>query len=354
MRFLDHLTSRAMRAALLVILVVGASCNTPKPRDNPDVVEELVKQSPPELTARFEPVRSEERLDILGENGYKPYRIGIGDMLSITGDTDFLKDFGETKSGDTRPTTVKPDGNIYLPELGAVGANGLTVIELQDELRERLKKYKTNPFASVDVIDFRSQKFYVLGAVNSPGVYPVDGNASLLETLGLAGGASEDADLEQAYVVRDSKILPVSLADMILRGDMSRNVTMRHKDLVFVPTREDAKAYVVGEVKSSGPVPFVRGRLTLAAAIGAAGGLDARYADVNKIRIYRGGWDSPQVFTLSSEDVYNYGESIQLRSGDRVIVAPSAQATNLRAAQLVLPFLTTSMAIILAGIGIVR
>ncbi|MDF1700397.1 MAG: polysaccharide export protein, partial [Planctomycetota bacterium] len=282
-------------------------------------------------------------------------RLGIGDVLRITGDTDFLKEYGETQSGEARPTVIKPDGKIYLPEIGAVPANGLTVIELQDDLRERLKKYKNNPFASVDVVEFRSQKFYVLGAVSNPGVYSVDGSTSLLETLGLAGGASDGADLEQSYVVRDSKILPVSLADMVMRGDMSRNVTMQHKDLVFVPTREDARAYVVGEVKKPGPVPFdANGRLSLAAAVASAGGLDAQCADVNQVRVYRGGWDSPQVFTLSSEDVYKYGQSIHLRSGDRIMIAPSSQATNQRAAQLVLPYINTALAMVLAGVAVSR
>ncbi|MDA1194537.1 MAG: polysaccharide export protein [Planctomycetota bacterium] len=346
--------SASMRAVLLATVVVFAGCQTPKPRAHPEEVQQLIAQGPGPVTAKFKPIAPEERMDILGENGRMDYRIGNGDGLRITGDVDFLKNFGETAGGDVLPTIVKPDGNIYLPELGAVPTNGLTVIQLQDDLRERLIKYKKNPFVSVDVVEFKSQTFYVLGAVNQPGVYPVDGHMSLLATLALAGGASEQADLEQAYVVRDSKILPVSMADMIMRGDMSRNVTMRSKDLVFVPQREDAKVYVVGEVKSPGPVPFSRGRLTLAAAVAAAGGLDSVNADVNQVRIYRGGWDNPQVLAISSEDVYKFGEAIQLRSGDRVMVAPSNQATNLRAAQFVLPYINTALALLLTGLALDR
>lgn len=342
-----------LRALCLLALMAGlASCQALPARENPDVVEKLVLENPPPTTSKFKPISKEERLEILGENGHAPYLIGIGDGLRITGDTEFLKGFGETQSGQLLATYVKPDGHIYLPELGAVSAVGKTVVELQEDLVSRLKKYKNNPFASVDVVEFRSQKFFVLGAVNQPGSYPVDGTTSLLGSLGIAGGATQEADLEQAYIVRDSKVLPVSLADMVVRGDMSRNVTMRKGDLVFIPPREAAKVYVVGEVKQPGAIPMWRGRITLAAAVAAAGGIDQTSADLNKVRIFRGGWEAPSAFTLSSEDVYQYGESIQLRSGDRVIIAPSAQATNARAAALTLPFINTALATVLAAAAV--
>jgi len=344
---------RSALFSLLPLLLLGA-CATPKSRLHPEAVQQLIADSPAPIGARFEPISHEERLQILGEDGEVPYRIGIGDGLRITGDTDFLKNFGETVGGEVLPSIVKPDGNLYLPELGAVPASGLTVVELQAELRKRLAKYKENPFASADVVQHRSQKFYVLGAVNNPGVYPVDGTLTLLGSLGRAGGASEQADMEQAYIVRKSKILPISLADMISRGDMSRNITMRDGDLVFVPQRKAAKTYVVGEVKAPGPVPLVHGRLTLAAAVAAAGGLVAESADVNQVRIYRGGWNNPRVFTISAEDVYRYGEAIQLRSGDRIMVAPTSNASNARAAQLVLPYLSTALATVLGVVAVTR
>lgn len=339
---------------MLVTLVLLAGCSPQRPVPHPQDVKRLVADSPPPPGPKFEPIAPEERMDILGENGFTPYRIGIGDGLHITGDTEFLKHFGETSSGDLRPTMVKPDGQIYLPEIGAVPAKGLTVIELQDELRKRLVKYKENPFASVDVVEFKSQRFYVLGEVNAPGVYTVDGALTLLGSLGIAGGVNDEADLEQAYVIRDSKVLPVSLADMVVRGDMSRNVTMRKDDLVFVPRRDDAKVYVVGEVNNPGPVPMPNGRLTLAEATAAAGGLISESADINKVRVFRGGWDNPMAFTIGAEEIYKFGESMYLRSGDRIIVAPTNKATNMRSAKLVLPYINTALAVILAAIAVTK
>ena len=83
-----------------------------------------------------------------------------------------------------------------------------------------------------------------------------------------------------------------------------------------------------------------------------AGGLVAESADINQVRIYRGGWGNPRVFTISAEEVYKYGESIHLRSGDRILVAPTATASNARAAQLVLPYINTALATILAAAAV--
>ena len=72
------------------------------------------------------------------------------------------------------------------------------------------------------------------------------------------------------------------------------------------------------------------------------------------MRIYRGGWENPRTFTISSADLYKYGESIQLRSGDRVMVAQTSMFSNAQAAKLVLPYIQTTMSIILAAIAISR
>ena len=77
--------------------------------------------------------------------------------------------------------------------------------------------------------------------------------------------------------------------------------------------------------------------LTLAAAIAAVGGLDLDYAAQDQIRIFRGGWKYPRAFTLSSSEVYKYGESICLQPGDRILVAPSGNATWGRSLKQFLP-----------------
>lgn len=327
---------------LAVLPLLGTGACVRKPVFHPQDVSTLLANNPPPPHPKFAPLSKEETAALFEGIGTAPYKIGVTDSLQVIGDTEFLKGFGETSKGDVIGTQVKSDGSIYLPVLGAVPAAGLTVVELQDELRERLTKYKNDPFVSVDVLEYRSQRFYMMGAVLKPGVFPVNGTTTVVEALGAAGAITPESDLERAYFVRNSKILPISIGDMLLRGNTQKNIFMQHGDLIVVPHWDRTQvAYVLGEVLKPGPVPFVDGKLTLAGALASANGIDKKYADVNVVRVFRGNWPNPMSFTVSAREIYQFGEGIQLKPGDRILVAPAEMATAARALELFQPFLTT-------------
>jgi polysaccharide export outer membrane protein len=319
-----------------------AACST-RSLSHPQDVQNLLADNPPLPAPQFSALSPEEEKDLVFSSmTVMPYQIGVGDVLQVIGDTEFLKGFGETSKGDVIGTQVKTDGSIYLPVLGAIPAAGATVVTLQSELRKRLEKYKQDPFVSVDVLEYRSQRFFMMGTVDKPGVLPVNGTTTLIEALSAVGALNERADIERAYFVRRSKILPISIGDMLLRGQTEKNILMQHGDLVVVPPYDPRQVvYVLGEVMNPGPVPFVTGKLTLVAALAAAGGVDKKYADENVVRIFRGNWPCPTSFTISACEIYKYGESIELRSGDRILVAPKNLATASRALELLQPFIST-------------
>ena len=194
------------------------------------------------------------------------------------------------------------------------------------------------PDVTVEIVRYESQKFYVLGQVVRPGVLPVDGDTTLLEALGIAGGVAPTANLESAYVLRDGKLLPINLADMLLRGDISRNVYMRHGDVVYIPDNADQKIYVPGEVAQPRVVPIARNRITLAEALAAAGGPTPALAR-RELAILRGGYARPIVDTIALERALLHDHQILLRPGDRVVLAPTGFAMSSRYAAQLYPFL---------------
>jgi polysaccharide export outer membrane protein len=234
---------------------------------------------------------------------------------------------------------VKKDGSIYLPVVGAVKAAGYTVEEFQKVFTAALSGYIKDPQLTVDVLKYESQKFFVLGQVAKPGAFAVDGDTTLLEGIGMAGGVLETGNLARAYVVRGKGVLPIDLEDLVQRGDTSRNVFMRGGDLVYVPSASDQTVYVLGEVLRPGAVPIKGSRLTLGEALAQAGGILPTEADEDSLKLIRGSWQEPTVYTLDYETVLRDGDRIFLEPGDRLIV----QATNLtvmsRYMQQILPFL---------------
>jgi polysaccharide export outer membrane protein len=135
----------------------------------------------------------------------------------------------------------------------------------------------------------------------------------------------------------------VSLADILLRGQIERNVLMRNGDVVFIPDDADKKVFVLGEVKQAGIVPVRRERITLAEALSAVGGPTIAHGR-KEISILRGGHAKPVVYTVDLEVALLHDERIALRPGDRVIVAPTGLSTASRYMQQLLPFLLGAQA----------
>ena len=125
---------------------------------------------------------------------------------------------------------------------------------VQTDLSERFQKYKDAPLVSVRVLRYRSQKFLVLGGVEKPGAFAVDGSTTLLEGVAHAEGIRDGADVERAYVVRRSALVPVNLGDLLLRGETGKNIVMRDGDVVFVPPEIRQEVYVLGEVRQPGRI----------------------------------------------------------------------------------------------------
>jgi polysaccharide export outer membrane protein len=272
------------------------------------------------------------------------YRLGVNDVLHITvvGHPEFTG-AGTRGEGQLVGTRIQKDGRIYPPMLEGIRAAGRTVPELRTDLQKALSEFLVKPQVGVEVLRFESQRFYVLGEVDKPGVFQVDGSTTLLEGIAKAGGVLDSGNLEGGYVIRGRTLLPINLADLLLRGDTSRNVYMKHGDFVYVPDKEDWRVYMLGEVMEPGIVPMNRRGLNLAEALAAVGGINPLFAKKSEIRLFRGGWQRPQSYRLSTEDIYAYGTSIRLRPGDRIIVAPSGLATYSRVMTLLTPFLQTGV-----------
>lgn len=326
---------RCEKAALFGLFLAACASR----RDNSAVVEALVRQSGERSVPKFE--LKVERVETELPEQRKEYRLGVNDLLqvSVVGHPEFS---GSPGSPGFR---VQPDGSVHFPMV-SLQAAGRTVGEVRTSLLEALREYLKEPQASVEIVRYESQKFYVLGAVGAPGAFPVDGDTTLLEGLALAGGPRDNGDLEGAYVIRGRALLPVSLGDLVLRGDTSRNVLMQDGDFVYVPLAADWKVFVLGEVRAPGSVSIPqRTGLNLAAAIAAVGGIDPLYGKKSGVTVYRGSWQRPELFTLHIEDVYRYGTSIALRPGDRVVVAPKGLASYNRVLTLLLPILQSPLAL---------
>ena len=207
-----------------------------------------------------------------------------------------------------KPFRIDLSGNINLPLVGSVQAAGLTAVELQSRIKDRLKKYLRNPDITVSITDFRSQPVSVLGAVQKPGVHQLQGNQNLLGVLSLAGGLRPDAGSTVKITRRltwgrlplpdaaDDPTGQYSVASIPIRSIMiaahpAENIAIKPEDVISVPRAE--LIYAIGAVRKSGG--FVLGEresISALQALALAEGLD-RTAAAQNARILRATENSP-------------------------------------------------------------
>ncbi len=191
----------------------------------------------------------------------------------------------------TRKARINMEGKISFPLIGELRVTGLSQLQVEKKLREMLADgYIIEPQVSVQVTEYRSQKIFVIGEVNSPGAYPLTRKTLLVEAIAMAGGVKPEADQEimivrpkekvgvQTPLLPDqadpSELIKVRLRD-VLEGERSQNVQVLNLDTIFIPKIK--VFYVTGEVKRPGQYTFMKG-MTVLHAISTAGGFTEKAA----------------------------------------------------------------------------
>ncbi len=103
--------------------------------------------------------------------------------------------------GTQVPYMVNTEGEIEFPVLGTINVLGMTTKELQDYLKDRISEYVKDPIVNVRVMNFTVS---IIGAVNSPGTYPVSGERiSIVEALAIAGDLAIFGRRDNILIVRE-------------------------------------------------------------------------------------------------------------------------------------------------------
>lgn len=217
--------------------------------------------------------------------GNYQYRIGIGDILSIS----VWEQPGSLAAAEgSAGTEVYSDGTIYFPYVGSLPVVGKTTQEIRQDLEKKLSRVINKPRIDVKVADYRSQKVYVSGEVQSPGGVAIDGTPmTLLRAIQVAGGPSDNANLRELTVVRGGVKQVLNLDEILKNGDWRGNVLLSNNDSVHVARNDGQKVLVMGEVRRTTSIAIGRADVSLAEALVEAGGLNERAADARGIFVLR-------------------------------------------------------------------
>lgn len=169
-------SSTARKAALLVASCLAlAGCAATRRSD--------LAYAPPSFNVQPDDVFSEVR----------DYRIGPSDLLTVA----------VYRAPDlTADYRVDATGNIMLPLVGRIDLTGLTSTEAARTIASRLEDYYVNPDVSITLKEMISQRITMDGAVNSPGLYPVQPGMTLMQAVAMAKGLSGGANPRRVMIFR--------------------------------------------------------------------------------------------------------------------------------------------------------
>lgn len=293
---------------------------------------ESFKKLESENQDRLQKLLDERRLK--GQSGTS-YRVGRGDILelSVHGIPELSLDL-----------EVGADGNVTIPMIGQVNLLGRDLKGVTEALRSALTQYVRDPQPRVRVKEYEAHKVSVMGAVQKPGMYPLQRNdQNLTELLAQAGGRTNQAGSDIYLIPAEWGGCKQGLERLLNRGNSRETISsecagvtvdgdellegsdahsllipIHPGDTIIVPSA--GAVHVDGEVRRPSSYPL-SARTTVLGAIATAGGFTYS-ADVHKVEVLRELSEGKKaLLTLDLEEsTLTKGRDIRLKDGDIVRV----------------------------------
>ena len=282
----------------LGIVAMLAGCTLP--RSGPYYSELVGEEPPPGYDFEILPVtpavaaitRLDERggfdISFVEAGPVATHTVAPGDVLAITVweniDQGLLNPAG---IGATPLPNSKVDeqGRVFVPYVGVIQAAGRTIGQLRQTIRAALAEKTLNPQVDVFPVDATSRRVSVQGAVNTPGIYPIEEvTRQLLPMVAQAGGTSLDPEVVRVKVRRGAVQGEISLQD--LYDQPVNNIYLRTGDAI-IAERDRRIFTALGAVAAPSTVQFPTRDLSLVRALGAVGGLADQTANPTGIFIFR-------------------------------------------------------------------
>ena len=221
----------------------------------------------------------------------KDYILGPGDVLSVV---------ISGQSEENYQSMVRPEGVIVLPAIGSVDIAGKSLFEAKKLIFNKINTVYLSENISITIIQLRSFRVTVSGAVKNPGLFPVNALNRVSDAIELSGGfidfTAPQINIEEKNTPRsvtqndrlqtmgntpvtkndEKKIaskrniiirrrngtnLRADILKYKLTGNLDANPYLMDGDVIIVPTEQKniARIMISGAVKSPDEFEYVQG-----------------------------------------------------------------------------------------------
>ena len=168
------------------------------------------------------------------------YRLNAGDEL-LVGLT------GSVEASNLR-LTISPEGQIFIPRVGAVNVAGVRYGDVQDVIARAVSRQYRNFRVAVSIGRLHGITVYVTGFAATPGSYTVSSLSTLVNAVLAAGGPSAGGSFRSIQVRRGGQLISdFDLYDLLLKGDKRADVVLQNGDVIYIAPA-GAQVAVIGSV----------------------------------------------------------------------------------------------------------
>ncbi|HSG08669.1 MAG TPA: polysaccharide biosynthesis/export family protein [Longimicrobiales bacterium] len=125
--------------------------------------------------------------------------------------------------------TVDEAGMVVFPRVGEYRVLDDTPESLSARLQADYRQYLVNPSIEVTVL----RRVRIVGAVNNPGLFPVDPTVTVGDALALAGGPTLNGDPDKVRIIRNGQEIAVNIRANTRLTDSA----IQSGDQLYVPER---------------------------------------------------------------------------------------------------------------------
>ncbi len=162
--------------------------------------------------------------------------------------------------GQSKLTSIRPDGYISFPVIRDVYAKGKTLPELKEIVQGEYSQQVDNLTVTLILKEVHANLVYIMGEIGTPGYFLMEHPYTVSQLAARAGGLLNTAERSSILVItRDKERRPwgriVNLKKVVEDGDMSQDIVLNQYDVVYVPKSKIARANLFVEQYINNMIP---------------------------------------------------------------------------------------------------
>ncbi|WP_237886715.1 polysaccharide biosynthesis/export family protein [Pseudomonas sp. PGPR40] len=192
--------------------------------------------------------------------------------------------FAPLSAGGTQlKVRIDSQGMISLPYVGHQFVAGMTLIQVEDMIRQKLKGVTSDVQAHVDLVGDLSGSVLVAGAVKAPGRFStLQGPLTLLDAINQGGGPVMEPHLTNVTVRNGSEVTTLNYEEVLAGNNF---VLKPNSEVILERARQ--RFVAMGAVGEPGLHDLPSQNSSLLDALGSVGGLKEANANPRGVFVFR-------------------------------------------------------------------